>query len=448
MWITAISVLALHRIVLMLDAHINFEVKKHLNSRTPAELKREGVPFLHRLMCTDIGYVSLPDKQAPAPTRVIMELEGIRAHLLGAARANKALRAKKVLGELPLRSLILHGPPGTGKTTLVKSLAVTSNVDFVEVMSHDLYRPGTELVIDQASLVMDALKLLTSTVILFDEFEPILHARKETPVRITEMLTGNMLPKLDALYKAAGENGIAYVLATNYVERLDSAAIRDGRFDRIRFIYYADAASRACRLVSELRYLLKQFETSSVVLRTPVDGLGTRLAVVIAKTARCYINRLCRAGWFVAPKIKTAPLRAFQASVKDSTGERLLSPESEDKLRPVWQYLIWNEASEELDWSLFGSAERMRSATAQHAAPEPAQSEMEIEKMVKNWDEALREGVRRNPEFDWALLIRLLSKPFMIRSGHDQRSPYTDEKYRGGEDRRVSGERRRAMYAR
>src|SRR6185369_15919064 len=136
------------------------------------------------------------------------------------------------------------------------------------------------------SHVMDALKLLTSTVILFDEFEPILHTRPPIAVRITEMLTGNMLPKLDALYNAAAQNGIAYVLSTNYVERLDSAAIRPARFDRMRFIYYPDAASRVCRLVSEFRHLMHRLEATKVTIQPPVVGSERRLMEVAANTAR------------------------------------------------------------------------------------------------------------------------------------------------------------------
>jgi ABC-type dipeptide/oligopeptide/nickel transport system ATPase subunit len=402
LWISAISVLALHRIVLMLDAHINHGVKKHFNTKTAVELKREGVPYLHELMCSDVGYVSLRDKSLKSPNRVVLELEGMRAHLVGTGRARKSLRAKEELGDLPIRSLILYGPPGTGKTTLVKSLAVTSNVDLVEVMSHDLYKPGTEKVMEQTSFVMDALKLLTSAVILFDEFEPILHPRPEIAKSITEMLTGNMLPKLDALYKAAGQNGIAYVLSTNYVERLEPAAIRAGRFDRITFIYYPDAASRACRLVSEYRHLLNRLKKAEITMPDTFKDAPLRLMKIVGMTGQRYINHLCRTGWMVAPReIKSAP-----------DNKKHLASQTEDALRPVWRYVIWDEPSSEIDWEFFAAAEKMIDSTQNSKKrTKKTEDETRIVKMVQDWDYELRTLILNHHDANWAKILQILGEP-------------------------------------
>ena len=43
-------------------------------------------------------------------------------------------------------SLILHGPPGTGKTTMVESLALTCNVPLVEVTPSDIVVAGVDKV--------------------------------------------------------------------------------------------------------------------------------------------------------------------------------------------------------------------------------------------------------------------------------------------------------------
>ena len=417
LWISAICVLALHRIVLMLNAHINHAVKKHFNTKSASKLRSEGVPFLNELMCTDVGYASLHDTSSKSPRRALMELEGMRAHLIGKGRAKKILRAKAGLGDLPLRSMILYGPPGTGKTTLVKSLALTSNVDLVEVMSHDLYRPGTEKVMEQASYVMDALKLLTSSVILFDEFEPILHPRPEIAKSITEMLTGNMLPKLDALYTAAGQNGFAYVLSTNYVERLEPAAIRAGRFDRITFIYYPDAASRACRLISQYTYLLNRFRDAGITIVETPDGTHRRLMEIVGMTAQRYINHLCRPGWLIAPKeIKTAPaLPAMTQKLSDGKTPnvpmtRVLTSQTEDALRPVWTYVLWNEPSADIDWKFFDAAENILDSTGK--SRQETEDERKIVEVVRNWDHEIRSRILNHPEnASWDNMLKILSRP-------------------------------------
>jgi len=416
LWISAICVLALHRIVLMLNAHINHAVKKHFNTKSASKLKSEGVPFLNELMCTDVGYASLRDNSLKSPRRALMELEGMRAHLTGKGRAKKILRAKAGLGDLPLRSMIFYGPPGTGKTTLVKSLALTSNVDLIEVMSHDLYRPGTEKVMEQASYVMDALKLLTSAVILFDEFEPILHPRPENPKSITEMLTGNMLPKLDALYTAAGQNGFAYVLSTNYVERLEPAAIRAGRFDHITFIYYPDAASRACRLISQFTYLLNRFRDAGITIVETPDGTHRRLMEIVGMTAQRYINHLCRPGWLIAPKeIKTAP-ELPTMNQKSSDGKKsnvqmtkVLTSQTEDALRPVWTYVLWNERSPDIDWKFFAAAETTVDTAAESKKTE---DERKIVELVQTWDREIRSTILNHPDdASWDNMLKILSRP-------------------------------------
>jgi hypothetical protein len=278
-------------------------------------------------------------------------------------------------------------------------------------MSHDLYGPGTEKVMEQASHVMDALKLLTSTAILFDEFEPILHPRPEHPVRITEMLTGNMLPKLDALYKAAGHNGIAYVLSTNYVERLDSAAIRVGRFDRMRFIYYPDAASRVCRLVSQFRHLMNRLKAANVSTPAPVPGSERRLMEVVAKNAGRSVSDLCRSGWFVAPRqIKTVP--ALGATSDAGSSGKLIAPQTEDKLSPVWKYILWNESSDDISWDLFGSAAKMVDPSNDVSNTNKGITDKErATNLVRDWDDELRNIVRYHPQATWQDLIDLINKP-------------------------------------
>ena len=414
LWVSSLSVLSLHRIVLMLDAYINRGVKKHFKTKSPDELRAEGVPFLHELMCSDIGFVCVRGSKTRGLNRVVMELEGMRAHLNGAGRASKAIN--DALDKLPLCSLILHGPPGTGKTTLVKSLAVTSNVDLIEVTANDLLRPVTDRVMEQSSDVMDALKLLTSTVILFDEFEVALHKRPETPVSVTEMLTGNMLPKLDALYKAAKKNSIAYVLSTNYVERLEEAAIRDERFDRMKFVYYPDAVSRACRLVSEFRYLMDKLKAEGL-LQEPVSGADLRLLEVVAKTGICNLPKLCRTGWFVAPrKIKTAPPYTRQTNT-GTNPQKLLSQEAEGQLSPVWKYIIWNEKAELIDWSYFRSAEEtnFQQTHPSRNRKEDAERKSVLE-LVGYWDKKLHDSISKGSGLSWQQAVELLTKDMPERA--------------------------------
>jgi hypothetical protein len=58
-------------------------------------------------------------------------------------------------------------------------------------------------------------------------------------------LTPSMLPKLTRLHEAAEEQSVVYCLVTNHLEKIDDAAIREGRFDQRIGIYHPDLLSRA-----------------------------------------------------------------------------------------------------------------------------------------------------------------------------------------------------------
>jgi hypothetical protein len=401
LWISAISVLALHRVTLMLNEHINTTVKMHFRSKSPGELRHEErVPPLYRLMCSDVGYASLRTGPTYRSDRVVVVLERMRAHLIGAGRS--IMTAEKH----PLCSLILYGPPGTGKTTLVKALAVVSKVDLIQITPADLSHSGWEFVDKRAAAVMRALSMLTSTLILFDEFDVFYSREGQTgaPASIMEMLAGNMLPRLDALNNAARRNRIAYVLTTNYVERFEAAAIRDGRFDERKFIYYPDAVSRICRLVSELR-LLKARLLKSGCSWKPAQGAELRLLEVAAMTSRCSIARLCKKGWFSAPdEINTRVARSSQ----ELSVERKFTAETAGQLSPIWRYIIWNERAEALGWPLSGSMEPRKRIDGLELGPRSlvdqegiAMEQEAIINLVRYWDDKLVELFGSGPQLSW-----------------------------------------------
>jgi adenylate kinase family enzyme len=161
------------------------------------------------------------------------------------------------VGGDPLYSLILYGPPGTGKTTLVEAVAKTAKVPLVEITPSDILVGGAEGMERRVRQVFQMLSKLTHVVILFDEFDSILLDRakrdpERIPTSVIEFLTPGMLPKLKALNSASKTGRMSYVLATNFLDRIDSAVRRSGRFDEKVGIYPPDVISRLGRLLDKL----------------------------------------------------------------------------------------------------------------------------------------------------------------------------------------------------
>jgi hypothetical protein len=304
-WITATAVYALDRINRMLDARINRRIFDFFTVRTPAELV---IPPLTELFYPDYGLVQQkvgPAREARPRESVAAVLERMRAHVAGVADDQR-------WGNV-VWSLILYGPPGTGKTTLVESLAKSCNVPIVDVTPSDIVVQGVDQVERRARAVFKALSLLTRVVIMFDEFEPVLQKRREDDrnPNVFSFVTPGMLPKLKTLHDMAERRGVAYVLNTNILNKLDDAATRAGRFDARLGVYPPDVLSRVGRLFSEVHLFQRELAPAQEPELTA--EMKKRAWDVVQKSVAGPMNTLGKLGWYSRPKqIGTGRRNAFE----------------------------------------------------------------------------------------------------------------------------------------
>ena len=296
---TANAVDTISTIVCVLDKAINGIVLKHFSVR-----RAGSGPGLDKLFYPDYGLAAMAanrdrdlDLDLPRAT-VAIEMQNMRAHILGAGVLE------------PLNSVVLYGPAGTGKTTLIEALAKTCKVPLVEVTPSDISKSGEDAVERHARVVFEALTLLTDAVVLFDEFDPVLRRRDPsgaTPLNIFSFLTPGMLPKLKALNESAKSRRFAYALITNFIGTLDEAAVRQGRFDQKIGIYPPDPLSRLgyfCKLATGQCAAAPNAEK-------PLAVDEARLAEVVTVTGGLGMTALMAEGWFrggIAGRVKDRPL--------------------------------------------------------------------------------------------------------------------------------------------
>lgn len=138
-----------------------------------------------------------------------------------------------LISDKSARSVILFGPPGTGKTTLVSGVADAIGWRYVELHPSHFVSEGLPNVQHTADGIFSKLMELDHAVILFDEIDELVRAREMEPDQFGRFLTTSMLPRLAELWKA---RKVIYFVATNHIEFFDRAITRSERFDAVVFL--------------------------------------------------------------------------------------------------------------------------------------------------------------------------------------------------------------------
>ena len=163
--------------------------------------------------------------------------------------------------------VLLHGPPGVGKTFFARAIAGEYDLSMIHVSTGDLVsslQGGSAQNIDKAfQAALDNLPCL----LFFDEFDSVAQRRDNTPDQESRRTVNQLLTSLEA-YR--DERRLLVMAATNSVDHLDPAVIRPGRFDRHIRIDLPDAEARAEIFRAELddRPATSDLDVDELVRRT------------------------------------------------------------------------------------------------------------------------------------------------------------------------------------
>ena len=148
----------------------------------------------------------------------------VKRHLRSVIAQLKAPEQLAQLGIQPPRGVVLHGPPGSGKTLLARSLAGEAQLPFISVTGTELLDPNT------LRRVYDVAHRNEPCVILIDEADGLGRRGGQSPAH--DAAINLLLAKIDGF---AQHVGVFHVLATNRPDELDTALTRPGRIER-RFL--------------------------------------------------------------------------------------------------------------------------------------------------------------------------------------------------------------------
>ena len=137
------------------------------------------------------------------------------------------------VGIEPPAGVLLHGPPGTGKTMLAKAVANESNATFIKMTGSELVQ---KFIGEGARLVRDLFALAAEeepAVVFIDEIDAIASRRTDSKTSGDAEVQRTMMQLLSEMDGFDDRGEIRIMAATNRYDMLDEAILRPGRFDRL-----------------------------------------------------------------------------------------------------------------------------------------------------------------------------------------------------------------------
>ncbi|KAF5374922.1 hypothetical protein D9758_000017 [Tetrapyrgos nigripes] len=206
----------------------------------------------------------------------------------------------RYFGLKPPRGILLHGPPGTGKTHLARAIAQSTRSNVIVINGPELssaYHGETEAKLRD---VFKQAKEKSPCIVVLDEVDALVPSRDGGAggggeSEVEKRVVATLLTLLDGMEgEEEGESRVVVIGTTNRPNAIDPALRRPGRFDREIEIGVPDAEAR----LSILQVLLSKtpnnisLEDLRAVAAKAHGYVGADLSAVIREAGTVAIKRL------------------------------------------------------------------------------------------------------------------------------------------------------------
>ncbi len=251
----------------------------------------------------------------------VVGLEDVKAAIVDAVKTPLEHPALvKKYGVKAIKGILMFGPPGGGKTMLMRAVAgELKGITMLEIS-------GGELVQDDISKALSGIKSMFNravenapSILFIDELDSIAPKRKGASEGAI-MLTTEFLQKMDGFMETPG---VVLVCATNRPSSLDPAILRPGRFDKLVFVEPPDEPHRIIMLKNYLNGIPASEDIDYNALGKETEGYtGADIANICREAKQKALNDSISSGGEV--EVSMATLEEIIKKIKPSAPDSLV----------------------------------------------------------------------------------------------------------------------------
>ncbi|ETI53784.1 hypothetical protein F443_03336, partial [Phytophthora nicotianae P1569] len=198
------------------------------------------------------------------------------------------------LGVEPPRGVLLHGPPGTGKSMLAHAIAGECGATFLKISAPEVVSGMSGESEQKLRELFDEAISRAPSIIFIDEIDAITPKRETSARGMEKRIVAQLLTSTDSLsLENTGGKPVILIGATNRPDALDSALRRAGRFDREICLGIPDeeAREKILRVLARKMTLEGDFDFPALARRTP-GYVGADLVSLTKEAAVGAVNRI------------------------------------------------------------------------------------------------------------------------------------------------------------
>jgi transitional endoplasmic reticulum ATPase len=213
----------------------------------------------------------------------------------------------------PSKGILLFGPPGCGKTLVVRAASNELDVSFLTISGAQLVQKGYTHAVNVIKETFNRARENPPSVIFVDEIESFAPARGMG----REDIVGQFLVEMDGV---KGNEGVLVVGATNRPDILDKAILRPGRFDKVLYVHPPEVNGRVELFKIHLGKFAKGLDLESLAKET--EGFTGADIAALSQQAKMGLLRKKLSG--KTPRLSNKDVEKLLSKMRPSVTPKML----------------------------------------------------------------------------------------------------------------------------